>query len=165
MSALSESNRITIIEARTLARADSRSEVIDALSLCESPSVVGRTPEELAEVRLSELHSAAFGTLSAIVEELADTLEQLAAEVDKAQAPAPRPSTDVWAVWRVDENRGNAREVGQQYRELAGQTAAQLNSDPRPAGVHFMALPLGGSPWDIPDSARYPQGQGIGSTR
>lgn len=100
--ALTQSQRIGIIEARTLAKANTRAELIDALALCDSPTVEGLSPAELARVPLDHLHAAAFGTLSAMAEELAAIAEDLDGQVTQAAEllaeRTPERSADYWAV-------------------------------------------------------------------
>lgn len=99
---LTKSQRIGIIEARTLAKATTREELIDALSLCESVTIAGLSPGELAKVDMSTLHAAALGVLSAMTEELASIAEDLNDQVAQATellAEAhPGRGADGWAV-------------------------------------------------------------------
>jgi hypothetical protein len=214
MPALSETDQIEIITARTLARAAGREGLIDALALCESPALAGH---DLAILSPDYLQAAALGIMQAKADYLCDLAERLGAELDAREAEAPagdlgaaevlcgdrnlcaRPyrhegdhesfahktwhqatadrtyrgdqfrdldgnvhdkaaPAETWSMWRVSETEGIAREVGQLDREAAQIMAGQLNRDPRPAGVHFMALPLGGTPFDVPDAERYPAG-------
>lgn len=98
---LTNSQRIGIIEARTLAKADTREELIDALALCDSPTVEGLSTEELARVPLAHLHAAAFGTLAAMAEELAAVAEDLndqLAQATELLAEGSDRSVDYWVV-------------------------------------------------------------------
>lgn len=146
MSALTESDRITLTEARTLANADGRAALIDALAVCESPTLATLGPD----MEQSTAYAAALGCAQGLLTELAAKVEGLAAQLDAQDRPAP-----VWAVWRVDEGTGMAREVGHLGREQAEAMAAQLNQD-RKRPIHFMALPLGGEPFDTADERRNP---------
>jgi hypothetical protein len=176
MPALSETDRIEIITARTLARADTRGELIDALALADSPTLAGIDP---VTADIGTLHAAALGQLSAAADYLAGLAERLGAMVNAAEAagvtitggeiiagerspvlvevPPPGPAT-LWAIWRVDENIGMSREICHLPREQAEHTASQLSADRSPRGIHYMAMPLGGCPFDLPNSIRYPQG-------
>lgn len=165
MTALSESDRITVIEARTLARADSRSALIDSLSLCNSPTMAGLDP---ATADLGAIHSAALGTLQALAGELCGMVERLAAEADRhgcehrcttgrdcggCGCPGCGYSA-TWALWRVNELADRATEYDHLPRSQAIKAAADLNAGLRDAGVHYVALPLGGLPSDAIEAAK-----------
>lgn len=135
--ALTQGQRIGIIEARTLAAAYTREALIDALSLCNSPSVAGLSQAELAGIRMDQLQAAAFGALSAMAEELCNTVEDLADRVDRYDRQAdilanviagtgnrPRPSAhthDRCATCNRDAHYpGSAGNHGHPYKAPAG---------------------------------------------
>lgn len=97
---LTQSQRIGIIEARTIAKAYTRESLIDALALCGSPAVEGLSQAELAAMRYDQLQAAAFGALSAMAEELAAIAEDLDAQLTQAaelMAERTPRGADYWA--------------------------------------------------------------------
>jgi hypothetical protein len=164
MPALSETDRITIIEARMLARADSRAEYMDALMICESPTMAAFAGDPGMEQ--ATLYAAALGTLSGLAVHLCEIAERLAAELDR-RGCEHRCTTGrdcggcgcqgcgysaTWALWRVDELADRATEYEHMPRSKAIAEAAKLNQGPA-SGVHYVALPLGGLPSDAIEAA------------
>jgi|SRR5215469_17698570 len=147
MPALSNTDRDIIAWAYQFYAACTRDQMIEAFT-ADNPE-----PDTVAyfAAEPDRLNAALLGRAQARIRYLADLAETLADHLDKRQAGDDGPGLP-WAVWRVDENAGRAREVGQMPREMAKIVAAQLNEDTRPPGVHFDALPLGGSPFDATGS-------------
>lgn len=137
---LSDSDRQTIAEARLIAGADTRDQQLSALSALQSPTLAR---ENVATIAQSSIHAALLGQAQSVCHELADRCENLGAEVEAARADA-----ETWAVWWVDLDSCKAREIMQAARQDARETALRLSED-APEGEGYVALPIGGLPFDL----------------